>query len=761
MRPTPHGTARAASRRAGALAAALFAVAGSGTLQAQVSTEAERPSVAAVRIPEHLEIRIDGTLSDEAWRLAEPITELRQQDPVEGGVPSAATEIRILYDRHSLYIGAMLYDDPAGILAHQLERDAGLGTDDRFMWILDTFRDGRTGYFFEINPAGLMGDGLIGGGGMGGGGVNKSWDGIWEVRTDIHEDGWAAEIRIPFSTLNFDPAQEAWGINFQRTIRRRSEEIVWSGWRRSESLFRPVHAGTLTGLDDISQGIGVEVKPYLVTSGSHAPTAGTPWEGGAKVGFDVTYSVTPSLRAAVTVNTDFAEVEVDQRRVNLTRFPLRFPERRDFFLEGSSVFSFNWADPFFSRRIGLVDGQEVPIRLGARLGGQVGRYELGFYQVRTGEADLFAGESAWRIPVEDFTVGRVRRSLFQQSHVGTVYTRRAIAADPDGESVPDQHTVGVDANFYTSRALGRYNAQAEGFLIYHTDPLAGGSLLTGDRRARGFRVALPNDVIQLHASFRDFGEGWDPAVGFAQRRGFRRWQPTFTFAPRPDRWGLVRQMQWQVMFEYLTDLDNRLLTRNLDFTFLQLNFESGDRFSVQGGRGFERLERPFTLRGGGGREARVQAGDYEGWGWSTGFQTAGRRMLSGSADVGPSAFWSGHRDELSLGGTVRPRRGVSLSANYGRNEVRLVEGDLDTNLVRLSGSWNLNPLTSFTGNVQYDDVSRVVGLFARMRWIVRPGSDVFLVWTHNWRNEADPLGDRQLVTLSRGGAMKVNYSYRF
>jgi len=717
-----------------------------------------RPSVAAVRIPEGEEIRIDGLMDEAVWALAQPIVEFRQQEPVEGGVPTERTEIRILYDSRALYIGGMFHDsDPDGILAHQLERNAGLGTDDRFMWILDTFRDGRTGYFFEINPAGLMGDGLVGGG------VNKRWDGIWEVRTRILPDGWSAEIRIPFSTLNFDPGQDAWGIDFQRTVRRKSEEILWSAWRRNERLTQPVTAGVLTGLVGIEQGIGLEAKPYTLASGSQGVGTGPTWDRSTKVGLDLSYSITPSLRAALTLNTDFAEVEVDQRRVNLTRFPLRFPEQRDFFLEGSGVFEFNWADPFFSRRIGLVQGQEVPIRAGARLGGQAGRYELGFYQVRTGATTLSAQGSpeglAW--PSEDFTVGRVRRSLFRQSSVGAIYTRRATSVAADTPELEDRHTVGGDFNFVTSEALGRYNAQFEGFMIFHTDPGPGGDLLSPDRRARGYRWSFPNDLIRLHSSYRDFGTAWDPAVGFAGRRGFRRHQPTLTVAPRPARWASIRQTQHSLAFEYLTDMDNRLLTRNLDLTFVRVDFESGDRVSLEAGRGFERLQGPFTIHGSGDDAVVIPAGDYDAWSWSAGVQTAGRRRVSGRVDLEQSDFWDGTRTRMDLQGTLRPRRGVTLSAAYQRNEVRLDQGDFDTNLTRLTGSWNLNPLTSLTGNVQYDDVSRVVGFFARGRWIVRPGNDIFLVWSHNWQNEVARLLDREFTTLSRGGAVKFNYTYRF
>ena len=228
----------------------------SSIAQDNITTTEIRPSAQATRIPAEIDIELDGFLDEQVWALAQPITEFRQQEPVEGAEPSERTEVRILYDDQALYIGAMLYDsDPDGILAYQLQRDAGLGTDDRFMWIISTFNDNRTGYFFETNPAGLLGDGLI----EGGGGFNKRWDGIWNMRTAIQPDGWSVEIRIPFSTLNFDPSLDAWGINFQRTIRRHNEEILWNGWRRTEGLFRPIYTGQLFGLTDISQGRGIEL----------------------------------------------------------------------------------------------------------------------------------------------------------------------------------------------------------------------------------------------------------------------------------------------------------------------------------------------------------------------------------------------------------------------------------------------------------------------------------------------------------------------
>ena len=727
--------------------------------QTPITTTEVRPALQAMRIPAGSAVELDGSLDDAVWARATPITQFRQQEPVEGGEPSEPTEIRVLYDDEALYIGAMLYDaNPEGILAYQRQRNAGLGTDDRFMWIISTFDDNRTGYFFETNPAGLLGDGLI----EGGGGFNKRWNGLWNMRTRILENGWSAEIRIPFSTLNFDPALTAWGINFQRTIRRHNEEILWNGWRRNEGLFRPVHTGQLQGLSGLSQGRGIELKPFVNASTNSGPAAGAARGSEATAGIDISYSLTPSLRTALTINTDFAETEVDNRQVNLTRFPLRFPEQREFFLEGSGVFSLSGADPFFSRRIGLVDGQEVPIDYGGRLGGQVGNYELGLYQVRTGATELERGDGSTRPwAAEDFTVGRVKRSLFQQSHVGLIYTRRASDRVAGAAALEDRHTVGADFDFFTSQFLGRYNAQVEGFLLYHTDPLAGGDLSASQRRARGIDLAFPNDLWRLSSSHREFGEQWDPALGFVERRGFRRHAPTLTFAPRPERWESIRQTEHEIEFEYLTDLDDRLLTRNLEITPLQINFESGDRVGFEIGRNFERLDRTFAVYGSGEDAIRILPGDYDSDSWSIDASSAGRRMLSGTLEFEHSEFWGGERDTLDVSGTIRSRGGMQLTTTYQHNEVSLPQGDFDTNLVRLSWAWNLSPWTSLTGNVQYDDLSEMVGVYARLRWTVQPGNDVFLVWSNNWLYDDGPLADSRFSTLSRGGALKFNYTLRF
>ncbi|HSG49370.1 MAG TPA: DUF5916 domain-containing protein, partial [Longimicrobiales bacterium] len=729
-----------------------------------LAAQEEGGDLRAHRLPEGTDVRLDGSLSEAFWEDALPITDFTQQEPVEGGVPSQRTEIRFVYDADALYIGAMLFDDPEGILAYQKRRDQGLGTDDRFMWILDTFRDGRTGYFFEINANGLMGDGLMGGGGgggfggfggfsgFGGGGVNKSWDGIWEARVSRLPDGWSAEIRIPFSTLNFDPAADAWGINFQRTIRRHNEEILWRGWRRNQGISNPVFAGQVTGLTGLSQGIGLEVKPYATQSWREVSDESS-YPG--DVGVDVSYSITSGLRAAVSYNTDFAEVEVDQRRVNLTRFPQRFPEQRDFFLEGSGVYSFaprSGPTPYFSRRIGLEGGEAIPIDYGARLGGQAGPFELGFIQVGTG--------ATGSVPSESFSVARVKRRLFTQSSIGAIYTRRAPGADSLGVTADAQHTAGLDLDFKTASLPGGNNLEMEAFLVWNSSPDPGASPTFQDLSAWGLRANVPNDVYQGHVSYREFGNAYDPAVGFVTRNNFRRVEPRVAWSPRPESIAWLRQVEFSLQYRQLNNLDSGLLEeRTWDFGLLGLNFESGDNLELRMSRQYEFLGEAFEVNDG----VEILPGGYTTWETTLQARTAGRRPVSLRGEVSQGDFWDGDRWRYSVDLTLRPRPGYSVSVDYEHNQVNLPAGEFDTNLVRLNGGWDISPWASLTTNVQYDDVSEVLGLFGLLRWIVTPGNEVFLVFTQNWERlgpEEDIL-DRRFSTLSRGASVKVNYTWRW
>jgi hypothetical protein len=762
---------RAFAPRAAFLLFAWNLLMGGDALTAQTDVggagDADLVPLIALQLESGAEIDMDGRLDEDAWQRAVPITDFATQEPVEGGTPSERTEIRVVYDEDALYIGAILFDDPEGILAFQKRRDGFLSTDDRFMWILDTFGDGRTGYFFETNAAGVMGDALISGGaggGRGGGGNNgRAWDGIWQVQSEIRPDGWSLEIQIPFRTLNFDPTSDTWGINFQRTIRRRNEEILWRGYRRNQSLRQPIHAGRLTGLEGMSQGIGLEAVPYAVTSWKNVPEEGDPTTYPSDVGLDINYNLTPSLRAGVSANTDFAEAEVDQRRLNLTRFPLRFPEQRDFFLEGSGVFAFapgNEAEPYFSRRIGLTEGEQIPINYAARLGGQAGRYELGFIHVNTSElesADVGGGTFAG----EQFTVARVKRSILEQSTIGAIYTHRSTGMDPTDATARaprDQHTAGADLYYGTSRLFGDKNFDVQAFTVWNSNPDRGVKRSASDLSARGGRINYPNDIWSGSVAYREFGDAYDPAVGFVFRKGFRLVEPRIGWQPRPNIDG-IRRFNFSSQFRHLESITTGITEEEQwQFQVFGVDFESQEGFNVSVQRQFEFLDNRFEISEG----VFIEEGSYTNWEWDVFARTASRRMFSGRGQFRRGGFWSGDRTQMGVTLEVRPSPGVLVSAEVENNDVVLPQGSFVARLFRLAGEWNITPLANLTGNIQYDDVSEVVGLFMRTRWIVTPGNELFLVFTQNWQNLGDGLfdQDREFLTLSRGASVKLNYTYR-
>ncbi len=736
-------------RVTGRLAAALAALALAAPGAAQQAAPGRR-EVAAVRLAADESIALDGSLDEPAWRRAPAADGFVQQDPDNGAPATEPTEVRVLFDRHRLYLGIICHDSaPDRLLGNQMQRDQAFDADDRFRWVLDPYLDGRTGYFFEINPSGAMGDGLLGIGASGGAtsgesGLNRQWDGIWMARVRRTDTGWTAEIELPFRTLNFAPGRHAWGINFQRTIRRKNEETLWTGFARNQGLLRMANAGLLTGLDDISQGIGLDVKPYVVGTAGAAPARGMPAvTGHADAGLDLFYNLTPGLRANFTLNTDFAETEVDQRRVNLTRFPLYYPEKRDFFLEGSGFFDFsrepgNAVVPFFSRRIGLdAEGNPQKIDYGVKLTGQAGAQDVGVLQVRTAREGAAAGE--------DFTVLRVRRRMLSQSYVGAIYTRRAArtaAADA-------RQTAGVDLSLATSTFRGQENLEFSAFWLWNSNPLG-----TGGNQAYGLRLNYPNDLWDARVSFRELQAHYDPAIGFTPQAGYRRVNPVVRFSPRPRQDRYVRRFSFEMHLDVQADLHNALLTRKWDLTVFQVELQSGDQIQVHVIPDRERLERPFEIYEG---VILPAGGVYDFTRYRVEATTATQRVVAATGLVETGEFFSGRGRQIGLTLTLRPRPGLSAALESEWNDLDLAEGHFTTTLYRAQVGTQFSPWISLGNTVQYDSVSRLLGWQSRFRWILRPGNDVYIVYTHNWQD--DRLEGWR--TLDRRAASKVIYTHRF
>lgn len=718
-----------------------------GTRGANRSTAG--PSVQAVRLVETEQVVLDGNLDEAVWQRAIPATDFRQRDPDNGQPATERTEVRIVFDRDRLILGITCFDsEPDRLLGNQLQRDQDFSADDRFMIGLDPYLDGRTGYFFEINPAGAMGDGLVSGQGSDefGATMNKSWDGIWLARVRRTPQGWTAEVEIPFRTLNFNPASTTWGANFQRTVRRKQEESLWVGWQRNEGLLRMSNAGRLDGLTDISQGVGLDIKPYAIGALSSEPGFGrSATIGDGDAGVDLFYNITPGLRAIFTVNTDFAETEVDDRQVNLTRYPLFFPEKREFFLAGANYYEFPATrdmPPFFSRRIGLSDGHPQSIVFGTKLLGQMGAFDVGGLHVRT------ATDRERSRPGEDFSVVRLRRRLARQSYIGALYTRRAVVS-AEGDA-GDQQTMAADVMLSTPSFRGKYNLEGVAWAARTTplDSVARGS------SAYGARVGFPNNPWFAGASFREVGRAYDAASGFTARRGYRQWSPGLSYNPTLSGHALVRNLFFEADSVFIADLDHGLITRLYLVTPVALNFHSGDSLSFQLASVTERLERDFEMSEG----VLLPFGSRYAW-MERRFaaELAAQRPLSGSLRFTDGGFFSGSRREYRLDLNVRPRTGVNIGLQAEYNDVDLAEGAFITRVFRLNARTQFSPWISLANNVQYDSETRGLGWQLRFRWILEPGDDIFFVYTNNW---LDDVGPTRYRVLDRRTAIKVVKTWR-
>jgi hypothetical protein len=723
---------------------------------------AAQRTVVAMRLGPEERIALDGRLDEAVWTRAVPAGAFIQIDPKNGEPATEATEVRIAFDDDMFYMGVTAFDsEPDKWIAYQRRRDENLNSDDKFRWTIDTFLDARSGYFFEMNPLGAMSDALLG---VNGG--NRAWDGIWNARARRSEIGWTLEIAIPFRTLNFNPNSDIWGINFERTVQRKSETSIWMGWARNQGLTRLTNSGRVTGITSVTQGRGLDIKPYGLFESQASPGRGNGrMDGSANAGVDLFYNPTPGMRANLTVNTDFAQTEVDQRQVNLTRFSLFFPERRDFFLDGTTFFDFGSGGgfgggnnfgfffgngngreggndqviPFFSRRIGLsAAGTPQKIDFGTKVTGQMGGQDVGLFHVRTGDDEGMLGE--------DFTVARVKRRVLRQSYVGGLYTRR----DARSDGADASHTLGVDARLATSSFLGSQNLQATAWLLRAARPG-----ITGRNNAFGTFIAYPNDRWDASLAMREIQANFDPAIGFVTRHGYRKYSPSLTFGPRPRGHRYIRRMEFGTDVQIFTDLQNQLLERSVSLTLLQMQFHTQDFFGIEATPTHERLDAPFAIS----RTITLPPGSqYDYTRLSIRGQTANHRTLSVGARIETGGFYSGTRRQTVLALTLRAAPGYIIYMNSEWNQVRLREGAFATNVYRIVGETQFSPFVTIVNNVQYDTQSSVLGWQSRFRWIVRPGNDLYVVYNHNWLDDAVL---NRFSTLDKRFASKVLYTYRF
>jgi hypothetical protein len=670
--------------------------------------------------------RIDGILDEPEWASAPPSADLVMVEPRQGERPSGRTVVQVLAGPKALVFGIRCEDpDPSGIVSFTKERDGDFEYEDHVAIVLDPFRDGRSGYVFAVNPGGARFDALVAPGGEG---VDANWDGQWEAATSRDASGWTAEIRIPVEILSFGRGHVEWGLNVQRRVQRRQETDRWASPRQDYTVFQTSRAGVLTGLPRFDLGLGLSVRPSLV-GGFNDPSPDVPPEGRLEPSLDATQRLGTNALASLTVNTDFAETEVDARRTNLTRFPLFFPEKRTFFLDAADIFSFGIGLggesllPFFSRRIGLAEGQEVPILTGLKATGRAGGTSFGGLVVRTREEDDVA-------PAATMGVLRLQQNVLAESRVGLIAT----AGDPLGRG--GSFEVGADFTYQTSRLFGRRNFMAGVWGL-----VTGREDLGGDRSAFGFKVDYPNDLWDCYLLYRHVGDGFDPSLGFVPRRAINFYGAGCTWAPRPKR-GFIRQMFHELYPSLTTDLGGRWGSYQVQVAPVNWRLESGDRFELNWAPAGERLTEPFGIADG----VVIPPGTYHWNRYRVEVETAAKRKLSGQATWWFGGFYTGTLDQIEVQASWTPSPLVTLLLEAERDIGRLEQGDFDLTVVGTKVRLNLSPDLQLNSFLQYDTEDRTFGTNTRLRWTFHTRGDLFLIYNHNfrelenrWRKEGNEL----------------------
>jgi hypothetical protein len=705
---------------------------------------ADVPRARVVRTAER--IRVDGVLDEAVWRTNQPIGPFTQAEPDEGQPPREPTDVWLAYDDRALYIAVRSHDrEPGKIFTTTKARDARPFDDDSLEIVIDTFLDRRNGYYFQLNAAGSLSDGRIVENRL----TDVSWDGIWDARTRIDADGWVAEIEIPFKTLSFKPDSTSWGFNIERTIARYNEESRWAGAVLDSTIHAVSRGGVIEGLEGLTQGIGLDVKPYGLAGVNKDVTRADQVKPTYGAGVDAFYRITANLLSSTTVNTDFAETEVDTRQVNLTRFPTLYPEKRAFFVEEAGVFQFGLPAssasliPFFSRRIGLVAGRTVPILVGEKLTGKAGRLEMGFLDVATRDSETDAG--AVEVPGQNFVVGRVKYSLGgRQSYVGAIFTN----GEPTGTT--DGTTYGADMSIATSNFLG--NRKNFDLTLYGLKTKTPG----WDSRdySYGAQARYPNDRINLSYLWQDIGENFDPKLGYVRRRGVAVNSALAQYRPRPKNNRYIRQVTFGLGFDdYFNNVRRATESRSYSVSPFGLLLHGGEKVSYAITHEFERLFEPFRIHPG----ITIPTGDYSHLRHAVSLSGPTNKVISYSLGFDTGGFYSGSSDQIVASLTWKKSASLTTSVEFRQYWVRLAEGDFDTTLALVRLNLFFTPKVSLTNFVQYDTDSENIGLQSRLRWILKAGQEMYVVFNHQWQEDAL---DR-FRTLSSDFRAKVNYTVRF
>ena len=700
---------------------------------------------------------LDGQLDEDVYRRVSPVGSFVQQEPNEGKLATEQTEVWVWFDDDNIYIAARCWhSEPDRIVANEMKRDSyNMFGNEVFGVVIDPFYDRRNGYLFLTNALGGLFDATI----TNERSPNLDWNTVWDVQTDRFDGGWTLEMAIPFQSLRFPAgAMQQWGINFHRRVVSKNEASFLTPIPAAlsyQGLFKMSSAATLVDLDVPAAGSRFELKPYaiadLTTNLNASPSYTDKFSGTG--GLDVKYGVTDGLTADFTVNTDFAQVEVDEAQVNLTRFNLFFPEKREFFLEGQGIFEFGGGMDqdvttfyfkgqmyggeapvmFFSRRIGLDDGRAVPIRGGGRLTGKTGPYSIGLLDVQTGSDEMSD------VNPTNFSVIRVKRDILRRSSIGGLFTGRSVSVDGQGMS----STYGVDGvfSFYDNLNINTYLAKTE---------TPGRS---GDDASYQTELDYGGDRFGLRVERLAVGENFNPEIGFVRRTNFRRNFFQFRYSPRPAAVSSVRKFLFQPSLDYITDRTGTLETR-LQQLLLGAEFENGDYVFAGVTDNYEFLKVPFQIA----KTVAIPVGGYTFLDTRIVYALGQQRVFSGGLIFDRGEFFGGHKTGI---GFFQPRVSMgsqfSVQPSMSVNWITLPRGSFASKLASTRLTYTVTPRMFVSALMQYNSATDSLGTNVRLRWEYRPGSELFLVYT----DERDTLIPRFPGLQNRAFVVKFNRLLRF
>ncbi|MGQ0646539.1 MAG: DUF5916 domain-containing protein [Gemmatimonadaceae bacterium] len=683
---------------------------------------------------------LDGLLGEAIWARADSVTDFTQRDPDEGEPVSERTVVRFVGTSGGLWVGIWAYDRaPAAIRHAQLRRDADFETDDSFTLAFDAQSDRRSGLLFSVNPNGALQDAEI----LNFENENEEWDGIWDARAHITSDGWVAELFIPWQTLRYPDGAASWGLNMQRFIRRKNERALWRAWRRGEGIRFLERQGRLDGLSGLPGRARAEVRPYVLATGRLADrrfddlgrdsvTSAASQSG--DVGVDAKLAVANTLTLDLTYNTDFAQAEVDQQIVNLTRFPVFFPETRQFFNEGAGIFEFGrqgQTQLFYSRRIGLrADGRPLPIIGGARLSGRVGRQQVGALVVRTGGSEDATAFAA-----------RVKRDVLGRGYVGAMVNGR------DARSESANVAGGVDVNL--PYIVNGQNLVFIANTAWNHDSALG-------RLANHSRIVIdyPNDHADIVFRYDRVEEGFQPALGFVSQSGINRFAGQILLTPRPERWSIRRLVFSAGTWDWVTRLDGGLDHGWFEVLPLGAEFESGDSFELNFQRHWDVPPEQFEVFPG----SNIPAGRYA-WNFAQlNVEGSEGRNVVPELSIRVGEFYDGRAVEWSTAIGIRREPHVLLTGEYEQSRITRGAQSFTASTARLRADYAVSPRLNTTVFGQYDNESERLTFNARVRWTRSPGSDLYVVWNSGW-----PSGLDRGIPWSRPtrGALVVKYIQYF